>query len=259
MATTAGTDHVVRDVAGEDGLAVSLGVDWDLDPLEVVGQEESYVLVRVGQVCGLSPHLLHWSDPSQWSYRSSPGESLHLPSWRTPRAARWGPWSQKAHWRWRGKCRDQRRGRSNFRGTPYFWCPCSDGRPPGSCREPRRWSCRREPAGPRSSGRRWWPGSCSRWSRRRCDCRDSSERLATGTRLTIGANIEMNIDIYYSRLGASSPPIILPSVSLRSFPNWGLAPARLRQARSTSIIIVGSSVRCHNLTGLWHRSLSYLQ
>ena len=41
MATTAGTDHVVRDVAGEDGLAVSLGVDWDLDPLEVVGQEES--------------------------------------------------------------------------------------------------------------------------------------------------------------------------------------------------------------------------
>ena len=37
---TAGTDHVVRDVAGEDGLAVSLGVDWDLDPLEVVGQEE---------------------------------------------------------------------------------------------------------------------------------------------------------------------------------------------------------------------------
>ena len=54
MATTAGTDHVVRDVAGEDGLAVSLGVDWDLDPLEVVGQEESYVLVRVGQVCGLS-------------------------------------------------------------------------------------------------------------------------------------------------------------------------------------------------------------
>ena len=50
MATTAGTDHVVRDVAGEDGLAVSLGVDWDLDPLEEVGQEESYVLVRVGQV-----------------------------------------------------------------------------------------------------------------------------------------------------------------------------------------------------------------
>ena len=191
-------------------------------------------------VCPLSPHLLHWSDPSQWSYRSSPGESLHLPSWRTPRAARWGPWSQKAHWRWRGKCRDQRRGRSSFRGTPYFWCPCSDGRPPGSCREPRRWSCRREPAGPRSSGRRWWPGSCSRWSRRRCDCRDSSERLATGTRLTIGANIEMNIDIYYSRLGASSPPIILPSVSPRSFPNWGLAPARLRQASSTSIIIVGS-------------------
>ena len=43
MAVTAGTDHVVRDVAGEDGLAVSLGVDWDLDPLEVVGQEESYV------------------------------------------------------------------------------------------------------------------------------------------------------------------------------------------------------------------------
>ena len=41
VASAAGTDHVLRDVAGEDRLAVGSRVQRDLDPLEMVGQEES--------------------------------------------------------------------------------------------------------------------------------------------------------------------------------------------------------------------------
>ena len=42
VASTAGTDHVLRDVAGEDRLAVSGRVQRDLDPLEMVGEEETW-------------------------------------------------------------------------------------------------------------------------------------------------------------------------------------------------------------------------
>ena len=41
VARTAGTHHVLRDVAGEDRLAVRSRVQRDLDPLQMVGQEET--------------------------------------------------------------------------------------------------------------------------------------------------------------------------------------------------------------------------
>merc|ERR1712121_293662 len=39
--STSGTDHVLSDISGEDALTVGSGVDGDLDPLEMVGQEQS--------------------------------------------------------------------------------------------------------------------------------------------------------------------------------------------------------------------------
>ena len=42
VASTAGTDHVLRDVPGEDRLAVGGRVERDLDPLEMVGQEQTW-------------------------------------------------------------------------------------------------------------------------------------------------------------------------------------------------------------------------
>merc|ERR1719264_2164970 len=48
VARAAGTHHVLRDVAFEDGLAVGCRVDRDLDPLQMVRQEET-------SPCGQSP------------------------------------------------------------------------------------------------------------------------------------------------------------------------------------------------------------
>ena len=42
VALTAGTHHVLSDVAGEDRLAVSRRVQRDLDPLQMVGQEQTW-------------------------------------------------------------------------------------------------------------------------------------------------------------------------------------------------------------------------
>ena len=43
VASTAGADHVLGDVAGEDRLAVGCRVQRDLDPLQMVRQEKTYI------------------------------------------------------------------------------------------------------------------------------------------------------------------------------------------------------------------------
>ena len=83
VSLTASTDHVVSDVAREDRLAVSSRVKRDLDPLQVVGQEQTCrgsCLVFNIPAQGNLTYLPQWSVHIQWSYKSSPGESPHLRS-----------------------------------------------------------------------------------------------------------------------------------------------------------------------------------